>query len=118
MILKNVVLIVKDVERSRRFYQEVLGLKVTADFGRKILFTGGVVLEEGHLWEDALKTDVSYGGNDAELYFEDMDVESVRKRLESSGHAVEFLPGQGENPAQVVRFYDPDRHVIEVRAGV
>ena len=47
MILKNVLLIVKDIERSRRFYQEVLGLMVTADLGRKVLFAGGIVLEDG-----------------------------------------------------------------------
>ena len=46
MILKNVLLIVKDIERSRRFYQDLLGLTVTADLGKKILFAGGVVIED------------------------------------------------------------------------
>ena len=115
MILKNVLLVVRDLERSRRFYQEVLGLKVTADFEEKVIFAGGVVLEKGHLWEDALKVEVSYGGNDAELYFEDSDIESIRKRLEDSDYEVDFLMEQNENPGEVIRFYDPDRHIIEVK---
>ncbi len=115
MILKNVLLAVRDIERSRRFYQEILGLSVKADLGEKVLFTGGVVLEESRPWENALKRPVVYGGNDAELYFEAPDAGVIRKRLEDSGFEAVFLTEEGEEPSEVVRFYDPDRHIIEVR---
>ena len=58
---------------------------------------------------------VGFGGRDAELYFEDADVGALRKKLEESEFEVEFLEGDGEREGDVVRFYDPDRHVIEVR---
>ena len=115
MILKNVLLVVKDIERSRRFYQEILGLSVTADLGKKVLFAGGIVLEESGPWEDALKRPAVYGGNDAELYFEAPDVCDIKKRLEDSDFGIEFLSERGEEASEVVRFYDPDRHIIEVR---
>lgn len=117
MILKNVLLVVKDIERSRRFYEEILGLSVTADLGKKVLFAGGVVLEESGPWENALKRTASYGGNDAELYFEASDTADIRKRLEGAGYEAEFVMEKGEDPSEVIRFYDPDRHMIEVRAG-
>ena len=33
MILRNVLLVVKDIKGSRRFYEDILGLSVTADLG-------------------------------------------------------------------------------------
>lgn len=117
MILRNVLLVVKDIKRSRRFYEDILGLSVTADLGGKVLFAGGLVLEESGLWEDALKRPAVYGGNDAELYFEDSCVRSIRKRLEDSDFETVFLEEEGEELSEIVRFYDPDRHIIEVRAA-
>ena len=117
MILKNVVLVVKDIERSRRFYVDILGLSVTADLGKIVLFAGGVVLEDSFLWENALRRPVIYGGNAAELYFEDSDAAGVSQRLQDSNYDVEFLMEEGEEPLEVLRFYDPDRHIIEVRVN-
>lgn len=116
MLLKNILFIVEDIERSRRFYEEVLGLSVAADLGKKIMFAGGLVLEERTYWENALHILVGFGGRDAELYFEDTDVCGLKKRLEESGVEVEFLTGEDEREGEVVRFYDPDRHVIEVNS--
>ncbi len=115
MILKNVLLIVKDIERSRRFYQDLLGLTVTADLGKKILFAGGVVIEESSVWEDALRCTAVYGNHDAELYFEDPDIENIRKKLRIFGYEAGYLKAADEEDSEVIRFYDPDGHIIEVR---
>lgn len=118
MVLKNVLLIVKDIERSRRFYQEALGLMVTADLGKKVLFAGGIVLEESSPWEEALEISAKYGGNDVELYFETLDVKALRERLARADFHVEFLGGRDEDENEVIRFYDPDRHMIEVKKAL
>ncbi len=34
----------KDMEKSKRFYRDVLGLNVVADFGANVTLDGGVVL--------------------------------------------------------------------------
>lgn len=115
MILKNVLLIVKDIERSRRFYQGLLGLTVTADFGKKVMFAGGVVIEESSVWENALRRTAKYGNHDAELYFEDPDIENIRKKLKSLGYEAGSLNALDEEASEVIRFYDPDGHIIEVR---
>lgn len=115
MLLKNILLIVRDIEKSKHFYEDMLGLKVTADFGKKLMLAGGLVLEEQNLWENALHISAGFGGCDAELYFEDPDVKALKKKLGESEYEVEFLQGEDEDEAEVIRFFDPDRHVIEVK---
>lgn len=44
MRLKNVLLVVKDIEVSKAFYRELFGLQVLTDFGRNVILTEGLVL--------------------------------------------------------------------------
>ena len=41
MKLKNVLLVVDDIEKSRQFYQELFGLQVITDFGGNMILTEG-----------------------------------------------------------------------------
>lgn len=115
MLLKNILFVVEDIERSKQFYEDILDLKVTADFGEKVMFAGGLVLEEREYWENALHILVGFGGRDAELYFETSDIDALKARLEGSEYEAGFLPGEDEAETETIRFYDPDRHVIEVK---
>lgn len=45
MELKNTLPAVTDMERSLAFYEEVLGLRVIADFGANKTLTGGLCLQ-------------------------------------------------------------------------
>ena len=42
----SVVLLVEDIERSKRFYGVVLGQKVVMDFGRNVGYEGGLAIWE------------------------------------------------------------------------
>ena len=44
MKLKNFLIIVTDIELSKRFYREIFGLETAADFGENAVLTGGLVL--------------------------------------------------------------------------
>ena len=46
MKLKNILLVVEDVERSVSFYKELFGLQVRNDFGGNVILTEGLVLQE------------------------------------------------------------------------
>lgn len=118
MKYKNPLLVVSDMERSKAFYKEVLGLRVIMDFGANITLTGGVCLQEKRSWEELTgfkEEDIQFGANDAEIYFEEDDFDGFLSRLnEIKGlrfvhHAIEHRWGQ-----RAVRFYDPDMHIIEV----
>ena len=66
------------------FYKEVMGLRVISDFGTNFTFTGGISFQTKDSWATFIEKkaeDVSYGGNDAEIYFEEDDLESLMKRL-------------------------------------
>lgn len=115
MKLKNTLLAVADMERSLTFYETVLGLQVVLDFGANKTLTGGLCLQTLETWTGFLETDrVAFGGNDAELYFEEDRFDSFVRRLESL--EIQYVHPVKEHPwgQRVVRFYDPDRHIIEV----
>ena len=73
MKFKNPLLVVTDMEKSKRFYKEVLGLRVIMDFGANVTLTGGLCLQTKESWQEfihAKEEDITFGGNNAEIYFE------------------------------------------------
>ena len=117
MKFQNPLLVVADMEISKKFYKEVLGLRVIMDFGANVTLTGGVCLQTKETWMDfigAKEGEVIFGGKDGELYFEEDDFDAFAGKLKTHDIAyvhpvIEHRWGQ-----RVVRFYDPDRHIIEV----
>lgn len=115
MKFKNPMLSVKDLKKSVDFYKEILGLRVIADFGANVTLTGGVALQSEESWKEFIgkDTDIVYGDS-TELYFEEDDFDAFIDGLSSKNidyvhPALEHGWGQ-----RVVRFYDPDKHIIEV----
>lgn len=118
MKYKNPLLVVRDLERSKTFYREVLGLRVILDFGANITLTGGVCLQTEETWARFIgqkPEDIRYDGRDAELYFEEDAFDTFVQKLAQRGDIRYVHPPQ-EHPwgQRAVRFLDPDGHVIEV----
>ena len=66
-------------------------------------------------WTGFLETDqVVFGGNGGEIYFEEDRFDAFAGRLKTL--PVQYVHPVKEHPwgQRVVRFYDPDRHIIEV----
>lgn len=42
----NALIVVKDIEKSKKFYYDVLGLNVTCDFGENVVLEGNISLQE------------------------------------------------------------------------
>lgn len=117
MKLKNILFVVSDIEKSRKFYEELFGLKVITDFGENVILTEGLVLQQKDVWQDAIKTEVGFGGCDAELYFEESDMDGFLAKLDNTEFVIEYVEKNiPDHPwgGRVVRLYDPDRHVIEI----
>lgn len=117
MRLKNLLLVVEDIERAKSFYKEFFGLEALRDFDTNVILTQGLVLQERVSWEKALSESVSYAGKDTILYFETYDMREFIKKVEGSGWDIHFLnPLQTLSTGQkMVRLIDPDGHVIEIR---
>lgn len=115
MKIKNPLLVVKDMEKAKSFYRQVLGLHVIADLGANVVLTGGLSLQTEESFMMFTGKDISYQGNDAEIYFEEDDFDTFLEKLKtipdlSYVHQVkEHSWGQ-----RVIRLYDPDKHIIEI----
>ena len=115
MKFKNPLLVVTDMDKSVEFYKKVLGLHVIMDFGANKTLTGGLCLQTLETWRELTGAgEIFFGGRDAELYFEEDDFDKFSEKLEKIDlgyvHPIkEHAWGQ-----RVVRFYDPERHIIEV----
>ena len=110
------LLAVTELETSIRFYEEVIGERVAMDFGENVTFEGGFALQEMKTWKSMIHTTaVRRKSNAAELYFEEDDFDGFVKHLKGFPE-IKYLHGVEEMPwgQRVVRFYDPDFHIIEV----
>ena len=68
---------VKDMEKSRQFYHDMIGLEVATDFGANVTLTGGLVLQTLETWQSFIHTgDVTLKSNAGELYFETEDMDA------------------------------------------
>lgn len=120
MKLKNVLIVVKDIERSRRFYHELLGLDVVLDNDGNMILTEGLVLQEAGIWETFTGKEVIPRNNACELYFEEKDLEGFVEKLEKLYPDVVYVNRLMEHSwgQKVIRFYDPDGNLIEVGTPV
>lgn len=117
MRLKNFLIVVSDIETSKKFYQELFGLRVINDFGENVILTEGLVLQERKIWETSIGKEVVFSGNDAELYFEESDMDGFLQKLNQNKWKIVYVNSliEYEWGQRVIRLYDPDNHVIEVR---
>ena len=84
MKFKNPLLVVTDMEVSKAFYKDVLGLHVIMDFGANVTLTGGVCLQTKESWLGLIRAkedEVAFSGMDAELYFEEDDFDAFLQKI-------------------------------------
>ena len=110
---------VKNIEASKKFYTEVLEQVIELDFGKNVIFIGGITLWEinrNHiiLKKQGLASIVDEKINRFEFYFETEKLDGIFEKLKENG--VEFLHSLHEEPwgQRTIRFFDPDRHLIEI----
>ena len=116
MKLKNSLFVVNDIEVSKEFYKDFFGLHVTLDMGENVMLTEGLVLQERKLWESFTGKTVMQGSHDSELYFEENNMDGFLAKLEAYGDKIQYVnPVEEVYGQRVVRLYDPDMHVIEVK---
>ena len=82
MKLKNVLIVVKDIERARQFYRDLFGLSVVLDNDGNMILTEGLVLQDEKIWKEFLGREILQESNSCELYFEEADIEGFVERLE------------------------------------
>ena len=117
MKLKNILLVVKDIEKSRQFYHELFGLQTVLNSEGNMILTEGLVLQDEKIWREALGKEIIPENNFCELYFEEPEIEAFICKLETQYPSIQYVNRLTEYSwgQKMVRFYDLDGNLIEVR---
>lgn len=110
----------KDIQESKRFYTDVVGLNVMMDNGTHIAFEGGL-----NIWEISQADSVIFGkqqdelkGHRVELCFDSDDVETDYIKFQEKGVAI-LNPLKPQPWAQLLfRVQDPDGTIIEIAENI
>lgn len=109
------LLSVKDMEASKRFYQEVLGQKALMDIGAHVSFEG-FSLQQGYAELVGISVEsVMTRSHNFQLYFEVENLDEMFDQLKSMEelqwvHEIKEYPwGQRD-----IRIYDPDMNIVEI----
>lgn len=116
MKLRNVLIVVSDIEESINFYRDLFGLQVLLNNDGNVIMTEGLVLQDKNIWKDFLEKDVVPQNNMIELYFEEKNIEDFVEKLNNSRYEIQYVNELMEHSwgQKMVRFYDLDGNLIEV----
>jgi catechol 2,3-dioxygenase-like lactoylglutathione lyase family enzyme len=116
MRLKNFLIVVNNIEKSRQFYHDLFGLQMILDNDGNMILTEGLVLQEEKYWKEFLGKEIIPESNSCELYFEEADIEGFIEKLENYYPEVKYVNRLMTHSwgQKVIRFYDPDGNLIEV----
>ena len=116
MKLKNVLIVVKNIEKSRKFYHDLFDIDLVLDNYGNMILTEGLVLQDEKIWKSFLDRDIVPKSNSCELYFEEQDIESFAEKLEKRYPDIEYVNRLMTHSwgQRVIRFYDLDGNLIEV----
>ena len=116
MRLKHVLIVVKDIEKSRKFYHDLFGIDLVLDNAGNMILTEGLVLQDEKIWKSFLGRDILPQNNACELYFEEQDIEAFVEKLERLYPSIEYVNHLMTHSwgQRIIRFYDLDGNLIEV----
>ena len=116
MRLRNILIVVEDIEKSKKFYHDLFGLDTILDNDGNVILTEGLVLQDEQIWKSFLERDIISESNSCELYFEEKNIEAFVEKLDKLYPDIKFvnrlmMHSWGQ---KIVRFYDLDGNLIEV----
>jgi catechol 2,3-dioxygenase-like lactoylglutathione lyase family enzyme len=118
IVRHSTIVYCKDIKKSRKFYETILGFKVDQDFIDVVFYEEGVAvweIKETHSLSKMLgKGFFESGGKPFELYFEINDWDTFTNEMEEQD--IEYLQVPHMEPwgQRTVRFLDPDLNIVEV----
>ena len=116
MRLRNILIVVEDIEKSKKFYHDLFGLDVILDNEENVILTEGLVLQEKTIWKNFQERDIISESNSCELYFEEKNIEAFVEKLDKLYPDIKFMNRLMTHSwgQKIVRFYDLDGNLIEV----
>lgn len=114
----STVIITKDFDKMKVFYQEILQQEIEVDFGSCVGFKNGISLwklsEEYIIAKKLGKIYDASGNKNLEICFETDDFEEVVSNLVK--HNLKYLHETIEERwgQKTIRFYDPENNLVEI----
>jgi hypothetical protein len=110
------LIVVEDIMRARKLYEDLLHQKVISDFGDcNLTFEGGLAFYKRGLYQELIgDLPILNRSNNFELYFEIDRLEQIENTILEGGF--EFIHRIKEEPwrQNVFRFYDRDNNIVVV----
>ena len=113
-MLKNVLIVVDDIEKSIEFYRNLFGLQVILKNEGNVILSEGLVLQDADIWGKTLNETSTPFNNMMELYFEDFDIDGLLAKYESGKYFVRYATELTElaGGQKLVRLYDPSGNPV------
>lgn len=109
------VIFVEEIERSKKFYIDILNEEIEHDFGNNIVFKSHLSLWKIDPGHDIAKTAGGpEQGNTFELYFETEDILKSASKIKANQVRLLHEIKTEAWGQMTIRFFDPDNHLIEV----
>ena len=117
-VFVNTIVFVKDIQVSKKFYSDILGMKVLQDYETIVFFENHLVL---HIADSIIRTIFKkpmssalrkQGRNNILLYFETDKLDELYDRISDKVKIIHGIEKQAWGQ-KVFRFYDPDDHMVE-----
>jgi predicted enzyme related to lactoylglutathione lyase len=118
-VFYNTIVFVKDIKVSKAFYQSVIGLKIEKEFETIVFFENHFVIHERNsiirtVFDRKPLLRNKQGRKNILIYFETDNIESAFQQVVNN-HSKMIHPIKKQEWGQkVFRFYDPDKHIIEI----
>jgi len=113
----SVVLFVKDIEKAKHFYCDLLNIPIETDMGKNVILKPGITLWEIRDDNIIIRTigkDKVNTGNKSELYFESDDIENVKKAINENNLKLLHDLHEESWGQRTIRFFDYDSNILEV----
>jgi len=114
MQYQGTLLSVNDMEKAKKFYENVMEQKVLMDLGVHVSFERGLSLQSNYEELVGVELPMQARSNNFQLYFEVEDLECWEDKITKAD--MEFIHKPKEYPwgQRAMRFYDCDGYIIEV----
>ncbi len=114
---RNSIALVKNIETSRKFYRDVIGLQAIEDFETFVLFQDNFAIHTADLFYEYINKTYhgeKLGRDNVEFYITTSDLSAMEQKLRESN--VEFIHGirQFDWGEKAIRILDPDGHILEI----
>lgn len=111
---------VKDIEVSKRFYHDLLGIGIIQDYGIFIHFEGDFAIHQAKelhctiYGEEQANSGQPQGKRNMDIYFESDDLDGIYEKLLLNQVPMIHPITKQAWGQKVFRFFDPDGHIVEI----